>query len=118
MSISKKTQQKLNAIILQAKAAGVPSFSIGFYDSESNDLVSHFEKLPAGEAVNIAGYQWVRAIQLELELHPEYTKEYVKIFTDSIDGFQKLLKQINSKVEKYKSRTSRTVSVRDTRGNK
>lgn len=100
-TIGENVRRNLNAVILQAQSAGIHSFSFGFRDLESNQLVVHLQNLPAGDAVNLAGQQWMMAMQQEIDKHPEYDPKYRAIFADAIKEFQGIALGVNKKVDEY-----------------
>lgn len=98
---TEKIERALNAVILQSATAGISSFVFGFKDEETSQNIIHFEKIPVGEAMNICAFGWVKAIRFELDAHPEYKKDYSKIFEEALVDFERLTKKINKRVAEY-----------------
>lgn len=94
-------QRKINAMILQAKSAGIPAFLLSFRE-EGGGAAIHFENMPIADAVNISANAWIRAMELNVERNPQYSKEYAGFFTDAIEEFKAVVRKLNKKVEDHK----------------
>lgn len=98
--ISNQTAHKINAIILQARDAGLPSFLIGFRDEATGLATVHYENIKSTEAINITGEAWKTAMVMHLELSKGITEEYKKIFEEGLQAFDTLLKSMNEKINR------------------
>lgn len=96
--VSETVQRALNALILQAKAAGINSFSLCFRDPATGDMITHTENMPASDAVNLAGQLWKSAMAQAAEKTPDLKLK--KIFANSVIAYDDLATNINKKVEK------------------
>lgn len=102
--VATSTRHKVNAIVLQARAAGIPSFLLAFRDPETQNAATFTaENLPLSDAVNLSGAAWQHFLQMELDRHPEYEKEYALIFKEAKVEFQKILSDVNKKVITYRA---------------
>ena len=90
-------ERAINAVVLQAKSAGIPSFLFAFRD-EKNSTV-RFESIRVNDAITLAGLAWVQALQMEIGSHPDYPAEKIKIFQDTITAFHALVKETNEKIK-------------------
>ncbi len=99
--ISRAVQQAIKNMIYQAERTGIKSFSIGFRDPISGSMVIHMQNMPANDAVNIAGQQWLTAMREEIALHPEYGNAKRKILENGVKSFQDLLLEFNKKIAQY-----------------
>lgn len=104
-SISQELQRSINAVILQAKEAGIPSFVLAFKDKEGRPTF-HFENIPYADAINLASFAFVQGIKINMAAHPEYATEFTKIFNDFIRNYLSSLRELNDRVEKYKKNKS------------
>ncbi len=105
VKISEDLARAINAVILQARAAGLPSFLFSFKDQGGNPTV-HYENIKYADAINLAGFAWMNAIQMELAAHPEYSDEFRSIFEVALKDYVALIKGVNEKVGAYKEKNS------------
>ena len=105
VKISEDLTRSINAVILQAKAAGLPSFVFSFKDAAGNPTV-HYENIKYADAINLAGFAWMNAIKMELTVHPEYSLEFKNIFEQALKDYVVLIKGVNDKVGAYKEKNS------------
>lgn len=99
--ISEELTRAINAVTLQARAAGLPSFVFSFKDQSGSPTV-HYENVKYADAINLAGFAWMNAISMELAAHPEYAPEFRSIFENALKEYVELIKGVNEKVEKFK----------------
>ena len=92
-------ERAINAVVLQAKSAGIPSFLFAFRD-EKNSTV-RFENIRVNDAITLAGLAWVQALQMEIGSHPDYPEGKLKIYKEAIEEFRALVKNTNEKVAKW-----------------
>lgn len=102
--VSAEITQKVNALVLQAKEAGVQAIVLAFRDTKTGAPIVHFENIPVGDANSLMGFGWIQSLRMELSLHPEYEKKYAAIFENAIKDFVALTKNINSQVEDYRAK--------------
>lgn len=103
-AVNPEITQKVNAIVLQAKEAGVPAIVIAFKDAKTAAPIVHFENIPVSDANSLMGFGWIQSLRMELSLHPEYEKKYAAIFESAIKDFIALTKNINTQVEEYRAK--------------
>src|SRR3990167_6459505 len=101
--VSPELQRAINAIILQAKEAGIPSFVLAFKDKEGKPTL-HFENISYADAINLMSFGFVQGIRMDMAAHPEYVPQFTKIFEDFVRKYLLSLKDLNEEVKKYKQK--------------
>ena len=88
-----------------AKTIGVPSFFFGV--RQGNMTTFHMENLPLSDAMQlmISGFHYV--ISLEVERHPEWSKEYRDIYAGLAKNFDKLIRSSNEEFMAYNAKHSK-----------
>ena len=96
--VKKALPEILTSICESAEQNGVFGLSIGFRDEQTKELVVHFHKVIATDAVNLGGHAWTRAIQLLIEKHPEWSEERKNVFNQAVEEFKGLINKINDRL--------------------
>lgn len=76
-----------------AKTLGIPSFFFGTRQGKMTTF--HFENMPLADAMQlmISGFHYV--IELEVERHPEWSKEYRGLYEKLAKDFDTLIRTSN-----------------------
>lgn len=100
MQMDPETERKVNAVVLQAREAGLPGFLFAFRDSGKTTV--RFENIKTIDAITVSGLAWQEAIMMELRNNPDYAPEFKQIFLDAIESFKANIQAVNKKVAEYK----------------
>lgn len=99
--INNKIQQKINALVLQSREAGIPSFIYGFVDPKAGYFV-HAENIPLTVALNLYGLGWLKIMEMEINSNPGYSLDHQQILKDAIEDFKKLSEKASNRIKNLK----------------
>lgn len=94
-NIEKEADLKIEQVAKFAKEKGIESFTLLY---KNGPLLSiRFEKMSTKDRMQMAISLFHQVIALELDSHPEYSKEYAGLFVSLAGEFDKLVRESNQK---------------------
>lgn len=100
MAPAQQTDPRYKRIAEAAKREGLTGFLLGFRHGPLATF--HYENLSIKAIMELMISGFHNVLSMEVEAHPEYSKEYRQIFLDLARDFNALVKSADKKLREYK----------------
>ena len=95
-------QEKIELMRSRARASELTNFILAVKNGQM--ITFHFEQVVMQDAMQIMISGFHHVINMELERHPEYSKEYREIYAGLAKGFNDLVRSADQKFKDFKKK--------------